>query len=358
VQFPFFLRRPWLIVQGTLTNRDRPDIAKLRGIEDPEEFVWAVLPHAARSFATSILVLPRADAWAAAVAYLQCRILDTYEDLHPEPHERPAVLRIVGGRWKTEDRGEPPLLGDALVATPRDEVHTLLIDRIDMVDAAFDTLPPSERSSINELVGNMSEGMAWAAERFEAQNGVLHDETQRARYCNYVIGEPALYAMRSLLHVPVTAEGRSDALDVSVFIQLANVTRDIEKDLARGVAYDTSLQHLLGTTRPTSEAQAAVAEVRTTLMQEALRRFPAYARLVAELPGGVSQARGAAVLMLGFTDRYYASCAVRAGDRGWRKRPRALLYLDGILGSLSRTWTRRAVRRSEHNFDAFMRRNP
>ncbi|NND02488.1 MAG: squalene/phytoene synthase family protein [Acidimicrobiia bacterium] len=357
MQLPFFLRRPWLIVQGTLTNRDKPDIAKLRTIKDPEAFVWAVLPHAARSFAISILVLPRADAWAAAIAYLQCRILDTYEDLYPEPGERPTVLRIVGVRWKTADRVEPPRLGDALVATPRDEVHALLIDRIEMVDAAFDTLPPTERASINELVGNMAEGMAWAAERFASQDGVLNDETQRVRYCNYVIGEPALYAMRSLLHLPITATARSDAMDVSVFIQLANVTRDIEKDLERGVAYDESLRPILASALPPAEVQTAVALARTELMREALQRFPAYARLVDGLPGGINQARGAAVLMLGFTDRYYAGCASRTGDSGWHKRSRAQLYIDGILGSIWPRWAHRAVERSRANFTAFLQRS-
>jgi len=356
VRLPFFLRRPWLIVQGTLTNRDKPGLEELRAIDDPEKFVWAILPHAARSFATSILVLPRADAWAAAVAYLQCRILDTYEDLLADTSARPEVLRSVGTRWSGQDSEPPPDLGVGLVVTPRDEVHALLVERIDLIDTAYATLADQQQHSIDDLVNNMANGMAWAAETFEAQGGVLTDESQRVRYCNYVIGEPALYAMRSLLHVPVTDAGRRDALDVSVFIQLANVTRDIEKDLARGVAYDEELRPLLDAGSSTPESREAVAAVRTRLMREALERFPAYARLVDALPSGVSQTRGAAVLMLGFTDRYYAGCALRADDSGWKRRSRPLVYLDGILCSLSRAWTRRTVARSRRNFEAFLNR--
>lgn len=339
-----------------MTNRDRPDIAALRTIDDPERFVWSVLPHAARSFAISILVLPEREAWPAAVAYLQCRILDTYEDLHPDVGARPGILRAVGRRWQTGAGASPPPLPVDLVAGPRDELHALLIERIDLVDGAYDTLSDAEQESIDELVSNMGEGMAWAAETFAAQNGALIDRSQRARYCHYVIGEPALYAMRSLLHTTQSETGRRDALDVSIFIQLANVTRDIEKDLQRGVAYDERLRPLLGAVSGSAAEAATIAQTRRELMREALECFPAYARLVAGLPSGISQTRGAAVLMLGFTDRYYAGCAVRAGDRGWRRRSRLLLYADGILGSLSHRWADRTIERSRANFEAFLAR--
>ena len=353
MRIPFFLRRPWLIVRGTLTNRDRPDLDSLRQIEDPESFVWAMLPHAARTFATSIMVLPYRDAWAAAIAYLQCRILDTYEDVYPDAATRPEVLREVGARWA---HGQHPIteLPVELASSPRDQVHLLLVDRIELLDRAYATLSPAERESIDELVGNMAEGMAWASETLSEQGGLLHDREQRATYCHYVIGEPALYAMRSLLHVPVTDEGRRDALQVAVFIQLANITRDIEKDLQRGVGYDESLGSALGATELAAATRRDIASLRLELMKEALAEFPAYARLVAALPGGVSQARGAAALMLGFTDRYYAGCAQRAGHAGWKRRSRPLIYADGILASVSSRWAGRTVERSRRNFAGFL----
>ena len=309
-----------------------------------------MLPHAARTFATSILVLPRRDAWAAAIAYLQCRILDTYEDVYPDSASRPDVLRAVGRRWASADRSDPTPLDPALAKTPRDEAHLVLVEQIGLIDAAFETLSIAEQQSINELVGNMANGMAWASETFADQGGLLMDEEQRARYCHYVIGEPALYAMRSLLHVPVTDQGRSDAHDVAVFIQLANVTRDIDKDLARGIGYDESQRPSLGTSTSIEDN----ASLRGALMREALGGFPAYARLVSQLPSGISQARGAASLMLGFTDRYYAGCARRAGDAGWNRRSRNLIYLDGILASLSTRWSARVVERSRRNFAPYL----
>ena len=62
-----------------LVNRNKPRFDHLLSIEDPEEFVWAILPHAARTFAPSILLLPEDAARAAAVGYLYARMLDSYE---------------------------------------------------------------------------------------------------------------------------------------------------------------------------------------------------------------------------------------------------------------------------------------
>lgn len=336
-----------------MTNRDAPDFDALRAIDDPEEFVWAILPHAARSFATSILVLPRREAWAAAIAYLQCRILDTYEDLLPDVAARPGTLRAVGSRWRYPDPGPAPPIASDLAISQRDQVHLLLVERVNLIDRAYAALSVGEKSSISELVGNMAEGMAWAAETFAEQDGLLLDRSQRSTYCHYVIGEPALYAMRSLLHLPTTERHRHDALAVAEMIQLANITRDIEKDLARNVGYDAALAPALGSRTLDVEARRTVAAVRTRLMGEAVEGVAGYARLVSAMPRGISQARGAAAIMLGFTDRYYAGCARLAGHPGWRRRPRALIYLDGILASMWSKWADRVVTRTKANFDGF-----
>ena len=345
MKLPFFVRRPWLVVRGTMANRDTPDLAALSGIDDPEEFVWAVLPHAARSFATSILVLPRREAWAAAIAYLYCRILDTYEDLHPDVAARPELLRSFGARFTNDALAPPPTISADLARDDRDRGHLLLIERIELIDDAYRELDAADRESIAALVHNMGDGMAWASETLEKQEGVLTDADQRARYCHYVIGEPALYAMRSLLHLPVTDSHRADALAVSEMIQLANITRDIEKDLAHGLAYHPELRSDLGISTLDAAAEERVRRVREELLLEALAGIDAYARLVGDLSAsGVSQARGAAVLMLSFTDRYYSRCAVRAGHARWPGARRSLvIYANSVLATLSARWAQRVV---------------
>src|SRR5258708_7637919 len=96
---PFSFRRPVLLARNVFANRERPDLAALSRIEDPERFVWAILPHAARTFSACIAMLPSRAALPAAVAYLDCRMLDTYEALVPDRVRREAQLVAFGARF-------------------------------------------------------------------------------------------------------------------------------------------------------------------------------------------------------------------------------------------------------------------
>ena len=91
---PFPLWRPVLLVQGPLLDRSEPDLGYLGSIDDPEFFGWAILPHVARSFAASIALLPQGLASAALVGHLYARLLDTYEDMVPDP-----TRMIEGLEW-------------------------------------------------------------------------------------------------------------------------------------------------------------------------------------------------------------------------------------------------------------------
>jgi phytoene/squalene synthetase len=134
-------------------------------------------------------------------------------------------------------------------------------------------------------------------------------------------------------------------LQVAEMIQLANITRDIEKDLAHGLAYHPMLRPDLGLATLDAAAESRVRRVREALLLEALRGVDAFARLVGDLAAsGVSQARGAAVLMLSFTDRYYSRCAVRAGHAAWPGARRSVvIYANSILATVSARWARRVV---------------
>ena len=86
-------RRPWLVLGGAPVDRDRPALDGLRRQGDPDAFLWQILPHAARTFSACIALLPPRLARAAAVGNLYCRILDTYEDQHPDAVSRESALR-------------------------------------------------------------------------------------------------------------------------------------------------------------------------------------------------------------------------------------------------------------------------
>ena len=304
-------RRLRMVVRGLLAPRSRPDLDALRAETDAERFVWAVLPHAARSFAASIVVLPRSEARVAAVAYLYARMLDTYEDLLPDEKARPAALRAFARRFATDPLVPAAQVPADLANDDRDRLHILLVEKAGRVDEVFAALSTEQRLAIGLLVADMAEGMAWSSERFADQGGVLVDDQQLLRYCHNVIGYPARFVIELLTGRPPVST--DDAFAASEMIQLANITRDIEKDLARGVGYDPSLKPHLGGSAP-----AVVRAVRERLVGVAVARAPAYRRLYDSIelrrrPG----ARLAAVLMFLFTDLHYRSMVGRVGRTPW-----------------------------------------
>ncbi len=74
--------------------------------------------------------------------------------------------------------------------------------------------------------------MATYSEVFHRQNGVLEHAEQVSDYCHRALGLPALFVLDTFFG-EVSADHRRHALRVSELIQLANITRDIEKDLFR-----------------------------------------------------------------------------------------------------------------------------
>lgn len=339
-----------LLLRGLRANRGRPDLAALEAQEDPGRFLWAVLPHAARSFGASIVILPRRQARAAAVAYLYARMLDTYEDLWPEESERVERLIEFAARWETTPPRAAIAVPDTLAQDARDRVHLILVRKASLIDQVYATLPAQQQAAIAALVREMAAGMVWSTERFIEQDGVLADRQQLLTYCRNVIGHPAVYAYELLTGSALPARDREDAFAVGEMVQLANITRDIEKDLQRGIAYDPSLRpHFDGNP---AEAVPVVTAVHASFMSLALRRVPAYRRLFEAVPlGRRPSARLAAVLLLSFTDLHYRRLAGRVGVAVW-DGPRGPLsaVLRALPSLVSERWARRAIRRIEGRF--------
>jgi phytoene/squalene synthetase len=359
---PFFFLRPGLLARDVLVNRDEPNLGHLARIEDPERFVWAILPHAARTFSACIALLPKRAAKASAVGYLYCRMNDTYEDLVVDPAERDTALRDFAARLAEADpeAGVPPAppIHTSNAKDGRDAAHLLLVRRCGHVDRVYLTLEPEVRGLINRLVMDMAAGMRWSSATFHRQGGVLENDQQLARYCRNVLGHPVLFASR-LLHYQQTGDPElpdkiaRDAMTVGEMVQLANITRDIEKDLLRGVAYHPLLRDDLGrAVGEDAELAERVRAVREELMLMALQRAPSYRPLIEFLsPRRVSMARASGVLMMQFTDRYYRSCARRAGHEPWgRRRSGVRLMLSAMPATWSRSWGRKVLSRIEEDF--------
>jgi phytoene/squalene synthetase len=363
---PFWIRRPGLIIRDLSVSRERPDLDRLARVTDPETFVWTVLPHAARTFSACIALLPGRSALAAAVGYLYCRMLDTYEDLVPDRTEREASLRAFAARLQENDRSgiylpAPPIITQA-ARDDRDLAHLLLVKRAELVDRVYASLDAPARAMVRDLVRDMAEGMCWSSAAFEANGGVLHGEERLARYCRNVLGNPVVFSVRLLrftygVDPSLRPEEHESAMQVGELVQLANITRDVEKDLRRGIAYDASLREHLGHdaragTTASDGVLARCREVRERLLRMALTRAPAYGRVIESihLPRW-SIARASAVLMFLFTERHFRATARRVGLAAWHGPDATLALLArSIPAVFSRRIANREIARIEKAF--------
>ena len=329
-----------------LANRRKPPLSKLREIKDPEHFFWQILPHAARTFSLVIVFLPPRMRRALALAYLYCRMLDTYEDLLPTLHEKEQALQRFIDRF--DDPGglkSAPALDPGLTVDCRESTHLLLVNRAAEIDRNFEKLNRSQQDAIRRLVRRMGTGMIWSSRTFAHQQGVLKTPGQLSRYCWHVLGTPILFAdeMQRL------DQGISPEIDdarlrlcaaVGEVIQLANITRDLEKDYERGIYYHPQLPGLEGSRR-----ERCIRDVRSQLILRAIRRFREFPRFFNSIPAPqISRARGAAILLIITTYAYYWRAAQKVGLPAFDKRQR-ITRLGGVLIWLKCVFSPRAASR-------------
>lgn len=319
-------------------------MGRLGRTNDPETFLWRILPVAARTFSACISMLPKRMAYPAAVAYLYCRMLDTYEDLILDPQARERALTDFVSRFENGGvRGAAPELLDPDCRDDADRAHVLLVRRSGLIDQLYAKFGSFTQSLIIELITAMSEEMRWASARLAEQGNIIR-ANQLSRYCYGVLGTTILFSAR-LFRADQGVFGslppglRADAVASGEFIQLANITRDIEKDLARGVAYDETLRAWLGQITPAPQSE--VEPVRRRLVLRALGQAPAYGGLINQLKfRRWSLQRGSATLMFGFSERYYARAASRCGGADPARTSGARLLLRALGASLSPTAAR------------------
>ncbi|MEJ2101534.1 MAG: squalene/phytoene synthase family protein [Desulfobacterales bacterium] len=334
------------IFVNLLANRKQPPLSKLREIKDPEKFLWHILPHAARTFSLVIVFLPPRMRRTLAVAYLYCRMLDTYEDLLPTVAEKQRALKYFIDRFNNPQRLKPaPVLEASLTTDLRESTHLLLVNRADLIDRNFDHLSGNQQEAICRLVRRMGEGMIWSSRVFAKQHGVLQTPGQLSRYCWHVLGTPILFADEvQRLDQGLAPEVGDDRLRscavVGEVIQLANITRDLEKDIERGICYHPQLSGLVGSSR-----EQSIREVRSQLVLRAIRRFREFPKFFESIPAPrISRARGAAMLLIITTYAYYWRAAQEAGLPAFDDRQR-ITRLRGAFTWLKCIFSSRAASR-------------
>ncbi len=250
-----------------------------------------------------------------AVAYLYCRMLDTYEDLLPTVEEKERALQCFLDRFGGPGGLKPAqTLDPALTSDARESTHLLLVNRAALIDRNFDRLDRPQQEAIRRLVRRMGEGMIWSSRIFAEQDGILRTPGQLSRYCWHVLGTPVLFADE----VQRLDQGLSPEIGdarlrlcavVGEVIQLANITRDLEKDYERGIFYHPDLPGLEGSRR-----ERCIRDVRSELVLRAIRCFHQFPKFFGSIPAPqISRARGAAMLLIITTYAYYWRAAQKAG---------------------------------------------
>jgi phytoene/squalene synthetase len=320
------------IIINLIANRRQPSLSKLKAIKNPDQFLWKILPHAARTFSLVIVFLPPRMRRTLAVAYLYCRMLDTYEDILPTVEAKEQALQCFIDRFNSAGGLNPaPPLDPALTSDARESTHLLLVNRAALIDRNFDRLDRPQQEAIRRLVRRMGEGMIWSSRIFAEQGGILRTPGQLSRYCWHVLGTPVLFADEvQRLDQGFTAEIDDERLRlcaaVGEVVQLANITRDLEKDYERGIFYHPDLPGLKGLRR-----QQRIRDVRSELVLRAIRRFRQFPKFFGAIPATrISRARGAAMLLIITTYAYYWRAAQSVGLPAFEDHQR-ITRLGGAL---------------------------
>ena len=191
------------------------------------------------------------------------RTLDTYEDMVADPTQRTEGLQWFATRFSTWVLAVVAPKVEMAATNPREEVHKLLVEQCELVDRLYARLPESDRAKVAVLITEMAASMQRWGATFASQGGTLETDEQLARYCDDVIGEPARFAVALMVRGPLSESQHRRVSTVSELVQLANVTRDIERDLEHGVGYHPGVKPYLGepaTDRYTQEQVRGVRE--------------------------------------------------------------------------------------------------
>jgi farnesyl-diphosphate farnesyltransferase len=211
---------------------------------------FALLPKVSRTFALSIALLKPPMRHSVCMGYLLCRLVDTFEDAEALPTaEKARFIRdlqaFVAGQatpapsWAREARSAV-----AMGANPAD---LELLDHLDTVLAAMESLPARDRQAVNRCFQEMAIGMIEMQGVLDRPLGqdasslrLLPSMESLARYCHYVAGivGTLLTELFYLNSDALTKDRYFDLLEHSEafgqYLQKINILKDIPGDHAKG----------------------------------------------------------------------------------------------------------------------------
>lgn len=207
-----------------------------------------LLSAVSRSFYLSMRFLPREMRPGVAVGYLLARATDTVADaVDMDCRERLALLRMMGETVAGSASREVAAtcfgrLGVlSTIQTHRGEAE--LLARFPECLALLENLSPHERMLVRQVLASIVEGQAWDLRYFESHAAVSCPE-QLEHYTYMVAGCVGEFWTRLglLAQGPGFSTQQEEQLlrwgrHYGMGLQLVNILRDREEDLARGRSY-------------------------------------------------------------------------------------------------------------------------
>ncbi|MBW2525603.1 MAG: hydroxymethylglutaryl-CoA reductase, degradative [Deltaproteobacteria bacterium] len=225
---------------------DRPVERRVPASEADHEFGRRLLPAVSRTFALSIEALPQALRESVRVAYLLCRVADSFEDAAGIALAERELLMSAFETTMRHDDTDPRLVEQLAASTlrgvPAEELE--LARNAGAVLRCFRSLDAEVREMVRGPVLTMVGGMRQYAERSHATGGLrLRDMADFERYCYFVAGTVGELLTDLFAHATGLPSGRLrrelDARSVSfgLGLQMVNILKDVAEDAERGVCY-------------------------------------------------------------------------------------------------------------------------
>lgn len=209
---------------------------------------FALLPKVSRTFALSISLLKPPMRQSVCLAYLLCRLVDTFEDAPTlSTEQKAAFIRDLQAFLTKRAQPDPDwprsavmTLADGVSPSDRElleETHALL--------DALDTLPAREREAVVRCCQEMATGMIEMQVLLDAGPGpralrLLPSMESLTRYCHYVAGIVGTL-LTELFYLNSDALGKERFFDLlnraesfGQYLQKINILKDIPHDHAKG----------------------------------------------------------------------------------------------------------------------------
>jgi farnesyl-diphosphate farnesyltransferase len=211
---------------------------------------FALLPKVSRTFALSISLLKPPMRQSVCMGYLLCRLVDTFEDAETLPTaEKARFIRDLQAFVAGQADPAPSwaLSATHAVAAGANPADLELLEHLDTVLAAMESLPARDRQAVNRCFQEMAKGMIEMQGVLDRPLGqdapflrILPSMESLARYCHYVAGIVGTL-LTELFYLNSDALAKDRYFDLierseafGQYLQKINILKDIPGDHAKG----------------------------------------------------------------------------------------------------------------------------